>query len=407
LSRRSGGIPEPTVKSGWEKVPPRTSLTPRLDLGVFELLDEMRWTKLNTVMMRAAIEMANLGKGKTHPNPAVGAVIARGARVVAKGYHRRAGLPHAEIEALKSAGGRARGADLYVTLEPCNHYGKTPPCTEAIISSGIRRVFVATRDPNPLVNGKGIRHLRRVGIEVRVGLLAEEAMAVNETYFTYMRRGSPFVTLKIAQTIDGMIGVKSGESKWITSHSARAMARRLRSEAQALLVGIGTVLMDDPLLLPIPRRKSHYLRCILDSHLRLPLNSRIVRSAESYQTVVYCVNAPTVKRKRLERAGVVVKVVGHTGDGRVDINDVIGDLASQQVMHLIVEGGASTLSSFLKLQLFDRLILFVAPKIIGSLNGLNSFAELMVGDLERCYRVRFTDIRRIGGDIMIEVRREK
>jgi len=354
-------------------------------------------------MMKAAIEVATLGKGKTYPNPAVGAIIARGSRIVGKGYHRRAGLPHAEVEALGEAGSQARGADLYVTLEPCDHHGRTPPCTEAIIRSGIRRVFVATLDPNPLVNGRGIRRLRRAGLEVHVGLLADEARSLNQAYFTFMRQGRPFISLKVAQTIDGMIATRSGESKWVTSRIARAAARHLRYEAQALLVGINTVIKDDPLLLPVPRRKTGYLRCILDSHLKLPVASRIATTSNSYPAVVYCVDGSRRKRHELQRAGVEVKVVSPWKDGRVDIHKVVEDLASRQIMHLLVEGGASTLSSFLREGLFDRLLIFLAPKIMGGRLGLPSFAELPLKDFAECYQLRFTRVEMVGTDMMVEL----
>ncbi len=363
----------------------------------------MGWTELNTKMMKAAIEMASLGVGKTYPNPAVGAIIARGDRIVARGYHRRAGLPHAEIEAIEAAGSRARGGALYVTLEPCNHCGKTPPCTEAIIRSGIKRVFVASRDPNPLVNGRGIRRLRRAGLTVRVGLMAKEAKALNEAYFVYMQQRRPFVTLKVAQTLDGMIATRSGDSKWITSARARAIARKLRGEAQAVLVGINTVIADDPLLVAFPRRRSHYMRCILDTHLRIPLKSRIVRTAKIYPTIVYYADASRGRIESLRRAGIEVRRVRLRGDGRVRVKDVVDDLASREVMHLFVEGGALTLSSFLKARIFDRIICFVAPRIIGG-NGMSAFGGLSVKGLAESFSLCFKRMEPIGTDVLLELR---
>jgi diaminohydroxyphosphoribosylaminopyrimidine deaminase/5-amino-6-(5-phosphoribosylamino)uracil reductase len=361
----------------------------------------MRWQEWQKKLMLAALDEAEKGRGRTYPNPAVGAVIARGRRIVGTGFHRRWGLPHAEVEAIRSAGSLSRGSDLYVTLEPCCNYGKTPPCTDAIIESGLRRVVVSTIDPNPAVRGKGLRLLRRQGIQVETGLETDTATRLNEAYHKFMKDGRPFVTLKTAQTIDGKIAMRDGRSRWITSAPARRQGRRMRSEAQAIVVGAGTVLKDNPGLLPVPRRKRNYYRCVLDSRLSIPPESNLVTSAMDAQTIVYCNRDSTKRRRRLEEKGVTVRKVGSAGDGRVDLNEVLSDLASMGVMHAFVEGGSAVASSFMRSGLVDKLVVFVAPKLIGEKNGLGSFANLDVKGLDTCYRFDLDETHRVGGDVLL------
>lgn len=368
-------------------------------------------------LMRVALSEAAMGKGRTHPNPAVGAVIARGLRIMGVGHHRRWGLPHAEVEALKDAGYRVKDADLYVTLEPCCHWGKTAPCTDAIIESGIRRVFVAHRDPNPIMRGKGIRELRKAGIEVKVGLEADAARKLNESYIKFMNQGMPFVTLKLAQTLDGRIATRKGESRWITGAASRKHSRRMRADAQAILVGAGTVANDNPGLLPSPRRRG-YLRCVLDSGLRTPPDSEVVRTASSHPTLIYHCRGSEKRVRRLETLGATVvrvrgdrrgRVDGGRNDGgrridggaRVDIRSVLADLASRGVMHLFVEGGAVVASSFLRLGLVDKLALFIAPRVMGDINGLGSFSEIDVKAIRQSHDFRIDEVMRLGHDLMI------
>ena len=355
-------------------------------------------------MMLRAIEAARMGIGKTFPNPAVGAVVALGDEIVGVGFHRKAGLPHAEVEAIKSAGERACGADLFVTLEPCDHYGRTPPCTDAIIKSGIRRVFVATLDPNPLVNGRGVRRLKASGLDVRIGLLASEARQLNYAYFKFMKSGKPFITLKVAQTIDGMVATGKGQSKWITSPQARAIAKRLRSEAQAIIVGANTVREDDPMLLPSPRRKENWMRCVLTTDLNIPTGSRLVRTSRQYKTIAYYVAAPRKRIDRLIELGMVLKKVDGWRGG-ADVAKVIDDLASQGIMHVVVEGGARVFSSFIANGFVDRLVVFVAPMVMGGA-GVPCFVDFKVGDLKNCPRLKLKQVERVGRDIMIDLWRE-
>jgi diaminohydroxyphosphoribosylaminopyrimidine deaminase/5-amino-6-(5-phosphoribosylamino)uracil reductase len=351
-------------------------------------------------LMQVALAEAAKGKGATFPNPAVGAVVVKGERMLGTGFHKRWGKPHAEVEAMRDAGPGCKGADLYVTLEPCSHWGRTPPCTEAIISSGIKRVFVASIDPNPSVRGRGVRALRAAGISVFVGLEARDARRINETYFKFMKTGKPFVTLKVAQTLDGRIATAAGKSKWITSAKARRMARRMRAEAQAVLVGVNTVITDDPDLLPVPRRRTHY-RCVLDSELSIPPGSRMVRSAALHPTVVYCGNPESARARVLKKNGVRIRGVGRSGDGLLRIEEVIADLGRQGVMHVLVEGGGSVSSSFLRGCMVDKIAAFIAPRILGDVNSLGAFSKLAVKSLEKCYGFKIDDIDVVGNDLLI------
>ncbi len=364
------------------------------------------WVDKPLELMRIALSEAERGAGLTHPNPAVGAVIARGQRIIGVGHHRRPGLPHAEVEALRDAGGSVKGADLYVTLEPCCHWGRTAPCTDAIVASGIRRVFVAMRDPNPLMRGRGIRQLRKAGIEVNVGLEAEAARRLNEAYVKFMTGGMPFITLKLAQTLDGRIATRKGESRWITGAASRRYSRRLRSGAQAIMVGASTVVNDDPGLLPSPRRE-HYLRCVLDSGLRISPDSEVIRTAARHPTIVYHCRGSQKRARALESRGAEVVRLRAGRKGRVDIRRVVRDLAAREVMHLFVEGGGAVASSFLNLGLVDRLLLFLAPRVMGDVNGLGAFSEVNVKTIRKCRGFRICDVTRLDPDLMIELRPER
>ena len=226
--------------------------------------------------MQTAIALARKGIGKTSPNPAVGAVIVKNGRIIGKGYHKKAGRAHAEINALKQAGIKAKGAEMYITLEPCNHFGRTPPCTDVIIKAGIKKVFIGMKDPNPLVAGKGVRRLRSAGMDVEVGILEDECRGINEAYIKYITTKTPFVTLKLASTLDGKIATAAGESKWITGEDARRFAHRMRREADAVMVGIGTVLKDNPELTTRLVKGKDPIRIVVDSQLRIPVNAKVL-----------------------------------------------------------------------------------------------------------------------------------
>ncbi len=332
------------------------------------------FTRADERMMRRALVLAARGLGETSPNPAVGCVVARDGRVVGEGFHARAGDPHAEaVAARRQAGTRARGATLYVTLEPCAHHGRTPPCAPLVRDSGVARVVAATRDPHPLVAGRGLALLRRAGVAVETGLLAAEAARLNERFLSWARRGRPFVLLKAASTLDGRIATAAGRSKWITSAPQRRQARWLRRLHDAVLVGIGTALADDPLLLPSPRTRRPFLRVVLDSRLRLPPRSRLARTALPRTPVLALCCAPSPSRRRdLERAGVEVAVVREEG-GRVSVPAALEALASRGVTSLMVEGGGEVLGSFLAARLLDQVALFRAPLLLGGRGSRPAF----------------------------------
>jgi diaminohydroxyphosphoribosylaminopyrimidine deaminase / 5-amino-6-(5-phosphoribosylamino)uracil reductase len=321
--------------------------------------------------MRRALALAARGLGETNPNPAVGCVVVKGGRAIGEGYHARAGGPHAEVVALKRAGTRARGATLFVSLEPCTHLDKrTPPCLPTILASGVRRVVVAMRDPNPRVNGRGLRALRAAGLALTEGVLEEDARRLNERCVVAQTKGRPYVLLKAALTLDGRLATASGDSKWITGPQEREQARGLRRLHDAVLVGIGTVRADDPRLLPSPSLKRPILRVVLDSGLHLPLGSRLVRTARRSPVLVLGHDHP--RRRALEARGIRVRTDGR-GHGRLRLSFVLQALWDEGVRSVMVEGGAEVLGSFLAARLFDEVALFRAPLLLGGRGSRGAF----------------------------------
>ncbi len=348
--------------------------------------------------MKRALELAYLRKGLTHPNPTVGCVIVKDGQVVGEGYHERAGMPHAEVVALERAGEKAKGATLYVTLEPCTHYGRTPPCTDAIIRAGLKRVVIATLDPNPLVSGKGVERLRKAGIEVEVGLLEEEAKRLNEDFFVYITQKRPYITLKWAQSIDGSLALKTGESQWITSQQARNFAHRLRAEATAVLVGINTLLRDNPrLTIRAFEWERQPIRIVLDPQLKIPEECHLVED-HSAQTLVFTTSENKEKVKRLEDKGVKV-ILAPAKDKSLDLREVLRELYFLEVMHLLVEGGAITLTSFIKEGLFDRLWVFLGPILIGEGKRIGDIGVELLRDAPR---LKLRDVKTFGDDVALE-----
>jgi len=350
--------------------------------------------------MRLAIREARRGLGRTSPNPAVGAVLVRAGKVIARGHHARAGAPHAEVAAIRRAGSRARGADLYTTLEPCNHWGRTPPCSLAILEAGVRRVFVGSRDPNPLVNGRGIRRLRRAGVLVETGVLGADCDAINEPWFRFITSGRPHVTLKVAATLDGKIAARGGDSQWVTGAEARAAVHRLRDRSDAVLVGAGTALADDPRLTArLPRgRGRDPLRVVLDSRLSLPHDLRLFRSRSSSPTLVaYAAGRPPGAMSGVEFLRCRAR------GGRVDLHDLLRRLARRNVTSLLVEGGAEVNRALLAAGVVDRVLLFLAPKVLGG-DGISWVAG--AGPRRMAGALPLEDVRvtRIGGDILVSGR---
>ena len=314
--------------------------------------------------MLEAIAEARKGIGRTSPNPAVGAVVVRGSRVVGRGWHRRAGEPHAEVEALRDAGPLARGAELYSTLEPCDHQGRTPPCTRAILDAGVARVVVGSDDPNPLVAGRGVRRLRARGVEVARGVERERCDELNRPWFRFITSGRPHVTLKAAVTADGKLASATGDSRWITGPAARREVHELRSQADAILVGAGTVRADDPRLTArLPGARSP-LRVVLDGRLSCSPGSRIYGRVAPGALAVALPEAPAARAAALERKGVEIWRLPGRG-GRVGLERLLEALAGRGVVRLLVEGGADVFGQLLALGAWDRLMLFVAPKLLG------------------------------------------
>ena len=360
------------------------------------------FTRIDERHLRRALRLARRGAGRVSPNPMVGAVVARGSRVVGEGWHTRPGAPHAEVVALQNAGERARGARLYVNLEPCRHHGRTPPCTDAIIASGVKEVVASLRDPDPRVNGGGFRALRAAGIKVRTGLLGEEADVVNAAFLTRHRTGRPRVTLKAGMSLDGRIATRAGESRWITSAAARAAARRLRARHDAVLGGVGTVLADDPRL---TAGGASTARVVLDSRLRTPPGSRLLRAAGGPVLILGSARAAVARRRRLERAGAVVVPVPERR-GRVDLDAAMRALARRGVGSVMIEGGGEVLGAALDAGVGDAVALFVAPRLVGGRAARPAFGGEGVLRLAGAAEVKGAVLTRIGRDWLIEGRLE-
>ncbi len=321
--------------------------------------------KRDTEFMRLALGLAGRGRGLVEPNPMVGCVVVRGGAVVGRGWHKRFGGPHAEVNAVRDAGGDVRGATVYVTLEPCSHTGKTPPCADLLVEQRPRRVVVAMRDPFPTVAGRGLRKLRKAGVKVDVGVLASEARELNAPYLKLVRTGRPWVVAKWAMTLDGKIATKAGDSKWISSPEARKLTHKVRSQVDAIVVGIGTVLADDPELTCRLVRGRSPTRIVLDATARLPLRSKLVRSARAVPVIVAVSSkAPAKRTEALMKRGCSV-VAFPAKRGRISVTKLLDWLGSVQTTNVLVEGGGDVLGSFFDAGQVDEVIAFVGPQIVG------------------------------------------
>lgn len=349
--------------------------------------------------MRLALRLARKGVGRTSPNPAVGAVLVRDGKVIGSGWHRAAGLPHAEIEAIASAGGRVRGADLYVTLEPCSHRGKTGPCAEALLDAGIRRVAAAMEDPNPLVSGKGFDRLRSAGVEVRNGLLEDEARLLNRGWVHWIATGRPYVTLKLASSLDGQIAGSTGESRWVTGERARLRVHRMRAETDAVLIGSGTAIQDDPLLTCRIRGGHDPLRVVVSSKPERLRGLRMFHdgSARNLILVPESVNAESVRP--LEDLGAEVLRLP-ARDGKIGATGILSALGKIGVTSLLVEGGGEIAGTFLRDSAVDRLAMFFAPVMFGE--AVRSVSGWGAASPSEGRRFSISAIRRAGEDFMIE-----
>lgn len=357
--------------------------------------------------MKEALRLAPRGLEGVSPNPLVGAVLVKNGAVVGRGWHRFFGGPHAEVEAIRAAGEKARGADLYVTLEPCGHHGKTPPCARAIHEAGVKRVFFAARDPNPLTRGRGPGFLRRHEIEVRGGLLAREAEEQNAPYFHWHRTGRPWVILKWAMTADGKIATRTGESRWISGARSRSLAQGLRRRVDAILVGTGTLLRDDPVLLPRPPKGRAPLRLILDRRGTAPLDLRIFAPVTGVQAgprlYVTAQRAGTRRLEELARRGIDTLILPEWR-GRLDLAALLDHLGGRGVSQLLVEGGEELHGAFLDARLAQEVVAFIAPRLLGGAEAPGPIGGRGLGRLAEALPLTAPRWRRLGGDQCLEAR---
>lgn len=356
--------------------------------------------------MSMALSLARKGKGKTSPNPMVGAIIVRDRKVIGRGFHERPGMPHAEVLAMAGAGSGVCGATLYTNLEPCVHTKKrTPPCTGEIIRGGIKRVVIGMIDPNPLVSGRGIEELKNGGVSVVAGILKEKAERLNEAFSKFITRRRPFVILKIASSLDGKIATPAGESKWITGDISRRFVHRLRSEVDAVMVGIGTILKDDPSLTSRVKDGRDPIRIVVDERLCIPTGSKVLSLDSPSKTYIATIDgaskAKKAKIRKIEERGGIVLVVKEK-DGLVDLSSLMDRLGEMEITSLLIEGGAEINASALAEGIVDKAIFFFAPKIIGGQRSLSSIGGCSPENLEKATYVHDIRIKKMGEDIMVE-----
>lgn len=374
--------------------------------------------------MRRAIELAKKGGGYVHPNPLVGCVVVKDDEIIAEGYHEKYGEFHAERNALTRCQSETKDASLYVTLEPCCHYGKTPPCTEIIIEKGIKKVFVGILDPNPLVAGKGVKILRDAGIEVEVGLCENEIREMNKVFLKYITTKRPYVIMKTAMTLDGKIAAHTGDSKWVTNEESRKKVHELRSELAGVVVGIGTVLADEPMLNVRLEGEHHQpVRIVVDSNLRIPVDSQLVKTANEYRTIVACrhFDRSEAERSEVEKSSLNVnkqkgfldslRLLEMTGvellecqsnNNHVDINDLMTKLGAMGIDSLLLEGGGTLNAAFLEAGCVDEVWAFIAPKIIGGEGSKTPVSGKGIDKMSKAVNLQDIDIQNINGDILIK-----
>ncbi|MBW2259252.1 MAG: bifunctional diaminohydroxyphosphoribosylaminopyrimidine deaminase/5-amino-6-(5-phosphoribosylamino)uracil reductase RibD [Deltaproteobacteria bacterium] len=353
--------------------------------------------------MKMALELAEQGRGWTSPNPMVGAVIVKDGTVIGKGFHQAAGGPHAEIHALNDAEGKAKGATLYVSLEPCNHTGRTPPCTEAILESGIKRVVAGMRDPDPRVTGSGLGFLESQGVEVSVGVCEDACHRINEAFIKYVTTSCPFVILKCAATLDGCIATGSGDSKWITNPLSRQFVHEVRHAVDAIMVGIGTVLKDDPQLTARleGREAKDPMRIVLDTNLSIPKKARMLHLSSDSGILIVCGDsAPLEKRKKLEEFGIHFLTLDDE-EGKIDLTALVEELGKIGITSLLIEGGSRINGSALRAGIVDKVYMFYAPKIYGG-EGIPICAGPGVELMEQSINLEDITVHRFADDVMIE-----
>ncbi|MFH1488539.1 MAG: bifunctional diaminohydroxyphosphoribosylaminopyrimidine deaminase/5-amino-6-(5-phosphoribosylamino)uracil reductase RibD [Pseudomonadota bacterium] len=353
--------------------------------------------------MKEALRQAGKGAGRTSPNPAVGVVIVRDGKIIASGHHERAGGDHAEVSALNKLGGKAMPKDtLYVTLEPCSHFGKTPPCTEAILAAGLKRVVIGMKDPNPKVSGGGSRFLAGKGLEVRTGILETECLRLNEDFVKFITTGRPFVIAKSAMTLDGWTAASTGHSQWVTSEESRQFVHRLRNRVDGVMVGIGTVAADDPRLTTrLAQGKGRDpVRIVLDTHLRMAPDRKVLNHGSRSETLVIVGEKVSMKaRKRVQKENVSVLVCKTRGK-RIDLAALMDKLGERDIMSLLMEGGATLMGQMIRERLVDKFYLFKAPKILGGNDGISMASGAGPKRMDECLMLRDVKIRRFGEDAL-------
>ena len=352
--------------------------------------------------MRMAIGLAKRAEGMTSPNPLVGAVIVKNDKVAGKGYHKMAGFAHAEIAALSDAGEKAKNGTLYVTLEPCDHFGRTPPCTEAIINSGIRKVVVGMKDPNPINNGRGIRKLKNSGISVEKGVLEKDCAGINCPYIKFITKKLPYVTVKAAMSLDGKIATRSGESRWITSEESRKFVQKLRGYVDAVMVGVNTVAKDDPVLLcKLPGAKQP-VRVIVDSELKISLTSKLLSTAHKSKVIIATTGKASLNKIRSCEEKSAEVLVLKSKNGRVPLKGLLKSLANMGIVNLLVEGGGGLIAGLVEERLVDRFLFFIAPKIIGGRDAITAVEGGGVDKIASAVQLKNVKVKRFGPDILIE-----
>ena len=363
-----------------------------------------QWSTTDQKFMKHALALASKARGHTSPNPLVGAVIVREGEIVGEGYHQKAGDAHAEIHALNQAKGLAEGATMYVTLEPCCHWGRTPPCTESVIRAKLANVFVAMKDPNPRVAGNGIRQLEEAGIPVQVGICEEESRQLNEVFIKYIATQCPFVILKSAISLDGKIATASGESQWITSEASRLKGHEVRAQVDAILVGVGTVLQDNPsLTVRLPERQNEDpIRVVIDSRGRTPLGAKVFNPDSNAGTLIAVTeNASLEKIEALKSAGADVLIIDEE-EGRVCLKALMQELGRKEITSVLIEGGGEINAAALQAGIVDKLMFFIAPKLIGGKDAPGSIGGVGIARLAEAFELRDVKIAQIGTDFLIE-----
>ncbi len=372
----------------------------------------MRRNMTDSFYMQRAIELAKGGIGAVNPNPLVGAVIVKDGRIIGEGFHERYGELHAERNAIKNLKESAEGAAMYVTLEPCCHYGKQPPCTEAVIENKIARVVIGSKDPNPLVAGKGVKRLRDAGIRVDENFMKEECDGLNDVFFHFIRTKTPYVVMKYAMTADGKIATYTGKSKWITGKEAREAVQVMRNTYTGIMAGIGTVLADDPMLNVRTQGKRSPVRIICDSRLRIPINSQIIRTAKDYRTVLACALPDCVEAKTDEKLSVLkahnVEVIRAAGeDGRIDLKKLMRILGEMKIDGILLEGGGTLNYSALRAGIVNEVKAFAAPKIFGGKDSKSPVEGKGVESVSEAVGLKLYDISRIGEDVLLSYKVKK